>query len=168
VAEETFPLIVNPQSTDDIKTTAEYFRRGLILGLHSVANALAWIDMILITEPTPDIAIIEASLCGSRGPIAVAEWLAYTPGVFDKRTVARRLLGAMHVWLSQDRAKAAKVAHWLYQMALDGDTPDGVAEERMWYFDDAFGLATDGVYGNAEELCEELIAFLAQYDRHTG
>ena len=48
-------MIVNSLSNNDIKTTAEFFRRGLILGLHSVANAMDWIDTILVTEPMPDI-----------------------------------------------------------------------------------------------------------------
>ena len=32
----------------EIKTTAEYFRRGLMLGLHSVADVMHWLDRMWI------------------------------------------------------------------------------------------------------------------------
>ncbi len=148
---------------NEIKTTAEYFRRGLMLGLHSVTDVMPWLDRILTTEATPDIALIEASLSGSQGTLAVADWLAQTQGAFDNRIVAGRLLGAMGALLQRKPAQSQKVTGWLYQMAMDDEVPDEAAGAAMWYFDDALGLAVNGVYGSAEELCDELRVFLNRY-----
>ncbi len=73
---------------DNIKETAEYFRHGLHLGLHTVVETMVWLDVVIAEEPVPDIAIIEAALSGSRGPIAVADWLAQVPGTYVRGAVA--------------------------------------------------------------------------------
>jgi hypothetical protein len=142
-----------------VKETAEYFHYGLMLGLHSVRDAMAWIDTIIDAEPVPDIALIEASLSGSRGPRAVADWLAQVPGEFDKQKVAKLLMRAMLERLNQDPEQAQRIARWLYEMALEA--PDE-AENEMWYFDDALELASDGIYGDVNEIRNELVTFLAR------
>lgn len=153
---QTYP----PQNT---KETAEFFRYGLIHGLHSVDSAMDWIDTVLIAETTPDITLIEASLCGSRGPLAVADWLSQVPGEFDRRVVARRLFGAMEMLLHQNPAKSQIVAHWLYLMAQDEYIPADEAESQMWSFDEDLSLAADGIHGCMEELNKDLDRFLAGY-----
>lgn len=148
---------------DSIKETAEFFRYGLMLGIHIAIDAIAWLDTVLIADPAPDIALIEASLCGSRGPVAVADWLKQVPGKFDRKMVARRLCSEMFVLLRKDRTQAPVVAHWLYQMALDDFAPDKEAEQEMWYFDDALILARGGMYGDVAEINDELERFLSHY-----
>jgi hypothetical protein len=98
--------MANPQGVNAIKTTAEYYRRGLLLRLDILSDAMVWIDATLITEPDPDIALIEASLCGSKGSIAVADWLAQIPGEADQKTVARRMLSAMLARIDRDPEEA--------------------------------------------------------------
>jgi hypothetical protein len=138
---------------NSIKTNAEYYQRGLIMGLDLLAETMAWIDQTLVTEAVPDIALIEASLCGSQGPYAVADWLAQLPGEADKRMVARRLLYRMLPLIPE-------VVHWLYDMASDDDWPDLAGEGQMWSFWDEYDDAVSGVYGNLEEIRKELRAFL--------
>ena len=141
------------QRTNAIKTTAEYYRRGLMFGLDLLAETMAWLDHMLLTEDVPDIALIEASLCGSHGPIAVAEWLAQIPGEFDQRMVARRLLNAM-------LPLSPHVTHWLREMAeeefwpeLEGEGPMGI----FWY---EYYDALNGIHGDPEEIRKEITALL--------
>lgn len=138
---------------DVIKTTAEYYRRGLLLGLDLMPEAMVWIDSILVSEATPDIAMIEASLCGSHGPFAVADWLAQVPGEIDRPMVARRLLYGM-------LPRIPEVTHWLYEMAGEGDWPDLAGERQMGSFWDEYDDAVNGIYGDPEEIYRELRAFL--------
>lgn len=155
---------------DDIKTTAEYYRRGLLVGIHSVADAMMWINEVLITEPEPDVALIEASLSGREGATVVAEWLWQVPGEFDRIWLEISLLGAMYRWLLQDRTRTGNVAEWLYNLALENLDRDNHPHEvtpEMWHFYDDFLLAKDGVYGNEEDVRDELIKFLAQYNQDT-
>ncbi|HLJ55392.1 MAG TPA: hypothetical protein VKT77_10160 [Chthonomonadaceae bacterium] len=150
---------------DDIKEKAESFRRGLHLGLHAVADVIPWLDAVIDEEPEPDIAIIEAALSGSRGPLAVADRLAEVPGTFDRRAVTARLIGAMVGLLRRDPSKIKAIARWLFQLALDGDAPDDEAENFMWGFEDDLLLAMDGVYGDVNDLRTELQEFLSRYER---
>jgi len=141
------------QSANEIKTTAEYYRRGLLLGLDLMAETMAWLDRMLLTEDVPEIALIEASLSGSSGPIAVADWLGQLPGEFDQPMVARRLLNAM-------LPLAPKVTHWLFQMATEDDWPDLEDEGQMWSFWDEYDDALNGIHGDPEAISKDIRAFL--------
>jgi hypothetical protein len=147
----------------EIKEGAELYRRGLLLGLLSVSDAITWLDVVIASEAKPDIAIIEASLSGSRGPIAVADWLKEVPGPFDERAVAGRLLGKMHGGLVDGALPPATVTRWLFQMAMDGDAPDDQAEGQMLGLDDELSLAADGIVGSVPEIRDRLEQFLRAY-----
>jgi len=141
------------QNANEIKTTAEYYRRGLLLGLDLMVETMAWLDQRLLTEDVPEIALIEASLCGSHGPIAVAEWLAQIPGEFDQRMVARRLLNAM-------LPQSPHVTHWLREMAEEEFWPDLEGEDPMGTFWYDFEDALDGIHGDPEAISKEITALL--------
>ncbi|MCW3051984.1 MAG: hypothetical protein JWN14_1154 [Chthonomonadales bacterium] len=145
---------------NSIKTTAEFYRRGLLMGLDLLAETMAWIDQTLVTEAVPDIALIEASLCGSQGRYAVADWMAQIPGECDKTMVVRHLLGRMLLIIDRDPAHIPDVTHVLYQMAGEDDWPDLAGERCMWSFWDDFDLAAIGRYGDPKEVIAEMRAFL--------
>jgi len=148
------------QNANEIKTTAEYYRRGLLLGLDLMAETMAWLDQGLLTEDVPEIALIEASLCGSHGPIAVADWLGQLPGEFDQPTVARRLLRGMLTLIDRYPARILEVTRWIYQMALDDEWPGLEGENGMWSFWDYYDMAVDGIHGDPEVIRKDIRAFL--------
>jgi len=150
-------LIYKPM--DEIKTNAEYYRRGMLLGLNVMAEAMAWIDRTVTAESVPAIALIEASLCGSQGPIAVAYWLAQLPGEFDKKRVARRLLAGMFNRIKRD-PDAMEVTYWMLLMATEDDWPGLVGEGNMWTFRDDYDNAANGIYGDPDEIRKEVRGFL--------
>lgn len=143
-----------------MKEQAEFYRVALLLGIIQIENAIAWCDSIIMKEESPDIAIIEASISGSKGATAVADALSEVKGEFDKRIVTKRIFGSMYDLVSQDRKQALKVARLLYHMAIDSDLPDEEVEPEMWYFDDAIYLARDRVYGDEEKVIDEMLQFL--------
>jgi hypothetical protein len=143
-----------------MKEQAEFYRAALLLGIIQIKDVIAWCDSIIIEEELPDIAIIEASMSGSKGVNAVADALSGVKGGFDKRVVTKHIFGSMYDFVSQDRKQAPKVARQLYHMAIDNDVPSDEAEPEMWYFWDAIDLAVDGIHGDEEKLIDEMLQFL--------
>ncbi len=146
-----------------LKETAEYYRIGLAIGLISTAEAMTWIDSVLICETEPDMALIEASLSGSRGAYAVADELAGVEGSALREAVARRLLARMSVLLSSDAETANQIVGWLDRMADEDYAPTPQAKAEMEGLEEDFYLANDGIYSSVAEVTEELRTFLQRY-----
>lgn len=146
-----------------IKEQAEIYRIGLMLGIFKVSDVLAWCDSIIMAKSSPDIAIIETTMAGSKGINAVIHALSEVSGEFDKQSVVKQILGVMYYLLNQDRKQAPHIARCLYSMAMYNDAPGENAEADMWRFWDAIDLALDGYYGDVEELTDELLKFLEKY-----
>ena len=146
-----------------MKGQAEIYRRGLLLGLFKKSEVIAWCDTIIMAEAAPDLAIIQASMAGSKGVNAVAQALAEVPGDYDRQVVIAQLLAVMRELLRQDRTQAPNVARWLYEMAMDDNVPDATARADMVYFWDTIDLALNGVLGDVEALTGELLQFLNKY-----
>ncbi len=66
----------------------------------------------------------------------------------------------MHDVVAHDRDQALRIAELLYRMALDNDGPHEGDEPDMWYFYDAIDIAADGIYGDEEQLIDEMLQFL--------
>ncbi len=158
-------LARNSRSSEhkDMKEQAEVFRVGLLLGLFKLSDVIAWCDSVIMEEATPDIAIIEASISGSKGVNAVANALSEVEGEFNKRSVTKLIFRSMYDSVNQDRKQAPQIAEWLYRMAFDYGAPDEEAESEMTYYYDAIDLAVDGIYGDAEKLTEKMLQFLHEY-----
>lgn len=149
----------------NLKEMAECYRIGLKLGMFCVPEVMAWIDSVLLAEPEPDIALIEASLCGSRGPSAVALELGGVSGPCHREAIRQCLLSAMHALLTADRRKAPSVAHWLEHLAsheiiVDADE---AAYGEMLSLAEYHYLAKEGIVGNVEEVTDQILQFLARY-----
>lgn len=143
-----------------MKEQAEFYRVGLLLGLISLSDAVAWCDSIITAEEAPDIGIIEASISGSQGVSAVAAALTQVEGEFDYRTVTKRIFRAMYDLVKNDRSQAHEVASMLYQMASENDLPSLDCEAEMWAFCDAIHLAAEGILGDKDKLIDEMVDFL--------
>ncbi|RYG66191.1 hypothetical protein EON80_15920 [bacterium] len=121
-------------SNSAIKAEAEFYRIALEFGLCDPAEAIVWCDSVIMAEAAPDIAIIEASLTGSRIKHALIKELAQVAGTADPEVIKRRLFGAMHTLLLENRDNAPRVAECLYGIADEnGDYPP-MDEPEMWDF----------------------------------
>ena len=146
-----------------MKEQAEVYRVGLLLGLFKLSDVIAWCDSVIVAEESPDIAIIESSMSGSKGVNAVANALAEVEGAFNKRSVINLLFRSMYNLVNHDRKQAPRVAEQIYRLAFDYGAPDEKAESEMTYYYDAIDLAVDGVYGDAEKLTDKMLHFLYEY-----
>ena len=145
------------------KEQAEIYSVGLPLGFFELADVITWCDTIIMEEPLPDLAIIKASLSGSKGRYAVASALSEVEGEFDKRSIFRAIFRFMYELVNEDRKRAAEVAEKLYYMAFEYGAPDDKAESEMTHYYDSIDLAVARVYGDVEQLTDEMLQFLLQY-----
>lgn len=146
-----------------MKEQAEVYRVGLLLGLFKLSDVISWCDSIIMAEASPDVAIIEASISGSKGINAVSNALSEVNGEFNKRLVTKVIFRSMYDLVNRDRKQAPQVAEWLYRMAFDYGALDEEAKSEMTYYYDAIDLAVDCIYGDVEELTDRMLQFLQEY-----
>lgn len=68
-------------SWSEVKADAERLRLGLITGLATVEDAVAWADEMIRAAPGPDDALLEIGLAGRRGRKDVIALLGEVPGI---------------------------------------------------------------------------------------
>jgi len=146
-----------------IKEQSEVFRRGLLLGLFRVLPVIAWCDSVIMAEPSPDVAIIEASLAGSRGADAVARALSEADGDFEESKVISALFRPMLDILNANAKQASTIGEWLYRMVQNGWAPNEEVEADMINLPEDMDMAQEGICGNLEAVTNEMRRFLEKY-----
>lgn len=151
---------------DSHRTIAEAYQRALECGLPVIPEVSAWVDRVITEEPRPSFAMIEAS-SASGDPSAFLTALRGVPGVADPHGRRRLLFAIMFRTLERDPNTIHAIVRGLFSMAVDGDIPDSDAARCMWYFDDALGLAEEGVHGRVEDVRRDLVEFLREFGEVT-
>jgi len=144
------------------RTIAEAYHRALEFGIADVSEVDTWVDSVIVAEPRPAFAFIEASSAGGE-PGALLAALREVPGVADAGARRRLIFGIMSRALDRDPCAIKRIVRALYSMALDGDVPDPDGEQWMWSLDDALDLAEQGIYGHKDDVRRDLVQFLRQY-----
>ena len=83
------------------RTIAEAYHRTLEFGLADVAEVVAWVDSVIMAEPRPAFALIEASSSGGE-PGALLAALRDVPGVADASARRRLIFGIMRRAFERD------------------------------------------------------------------
>ncbi len=144
------------------RTIAEAYLRALEFDLADVAAIDAWVDGVILAEPEPAPAFIEASAAKCK-PDTLMTALRDIPGEANAAARRRIVIGIMAETLRRDPEAIKRIVRALYQMALDGDAPNQEAESEMWSFDDELDLAGQGIYGSTEDVRRDLVRFLARH-----
>lgn len=147
-----------------LEGNAALLRSGLLYGLVSVSEVVAWADAEIAARERPHPALIEVAMGGRLTPGELAAELDPLTTGCDEGKQIGRLLGFMYRTLSRDPGSAPRIASTLYSFAHadllpGGGDPGG----HMFYFDDALDLASSGVYGTVDGVVEEMLRFLAPY-----
>lgn len=147
-----------------LNETAAIFRFGLLHGLVSASEVIAWADALIESQAEPHPDLIEVALGGSGGPVRLIDELKPLASGCRDEDIVEGILGLMYRALASDPNLARHIARTLYSMAVSGLHPGG-EEVLMWmfHFDDAFALAGDHGYGTIEETTHEMLQFLAPY-----
>lgn len=149
-------------NTEVIKEEAELYRLLLITGFAKCEEVVAWADKIIETTENPPDQVIEISITTKINDII--SMLGQIKGDYDFNAIFKKFLGTLFERLSLDSAVAAKLAHKLYvfMFECEHELPPEI-EKMIYYFDDGFDLAVQGVYGNVNDLTSEFKAFLCKY-----
>jgi hypothetical protein len=151
-----------------LKTEATALRKCLLARAIPVSYAIRWADQYLERTPQPLYEVIAVSMATSRLEDAIADLLDEVPGTADAKAVLRNVFRLMADSVRDDSSRETAVAAALYAMALADDAPSDSAESFMLYFDDAFALALDGIYGDLEMVRAELRQFLSHEAGEAG
>ena len=130
-----------------------------------MTEVVTWADMIIAREPSPDPAVIDVALSGSRSPADMVTQLREVPGDADPIVVSKGLLGRFLDELTRNPAAGQRIAGWLYQLAAHGELPEAVFGWEAYALEDEFELARSGVYGSHEEAVARLRAYLERFSR---
>jgi len=163
---------IRTDDLDDTKERAEYFRFGLMLGVHTVSDVVRWADSEIKRQVKPPYIFIELSLMEHSSPKDVRTKLNKFPGSVDKSKILRKilpkLLGHMYFLLSHHPEYGPTLANNLYQIYVELDQELGyfsLPQELypMLALDDQYSLAQQGTYGTEQEVLQDFLAFLKPY-----
>lgn len=163
---------IRADGLDETKEKAEYFKFGLMLGLHTVSDVVHWADSEIKRKLKSPYIFIELSLMEHSSPKDVRTKLNEFPGSEDKSRILRKilpkLLGHMYLLLSHHPEYGPTLANNLYQIYIELDQEFGhfsLPQELypMLALDDQYLLAQQGTYGTEEEVLQDFLAFLKPY-----
>lgn len=149
-----------------MKVQAEVYRLGLLSGYFANDNVINWADQVIAEEEKPDIEIIDVAFGKHLKSIDLARLLENVKGEIEAELPFKILLGLYSKELKEKTKTPSEVAKSVY-FALNSITttkPSSKEEQLIYYFDDRFDLAIAGVYGNLQDLENELRDFLSQYE----
>lgn len=142
------------------KEEAEALRLGLVAGIASVADAVAWADEVIMADPRPDSAILDVSLAAKQPAFEVAKLLGAVRGPVDLERAARLLLGRMLRLLDEEPRRGGELAVSLYRLATNGALPDDRFGIEPYFLDDEFDLVRQGIYDSDAAAREQLRRYL--------
>lgn len=149
--------------TWNVKTIAEAYRRALAVGVADPAETVQWLDREIASEAHPISELLDASLALSAGVPALIGALGALPGECNTALAVRGFFYLARRGLAENKQRGPAIAQALFRMAVNKEAPSSSAESGMYYFHDAFDLATQGIHGSEEEVRSELMNFLGEH-----
>ena len=148
----------------NIKEDAEFFKLGLLAGYVTPQEVIQWADTLIAQQDKPSGEILDISIATSPDDLVVK--LRKIEGAYDWSRVVQRFFNIVYDALQQDHSRAASIARDLYHLmhACEQEfSPD--IQHAIYYFDDGFDLANQRIYGNSQQLTQELLDFLQRQIR---
>jgi hypothetical protein len=146
-----------------IRDTAQAFRAGLIGGYVSIADVVAWADVLIGEDcgrDAPQLFDLALLRSGDLGP--AISLLSDLPGDWNPGNVGRDIARLVHGGLISGKLTERQAATALYVAVREGLSPDAEFESMAYYFDDGVDLALQGVYGNLADVRAEMLDYLSR------
>jgi hypothetical protein len=124
----------------DCKLAAEYYRIGLVAGIVSIAEVVAWADRLISLEDTVDSALFDVSLAGSKSIDEMDSVLRGVRGAANPEAVGEALLGRLADELRAGKRDVGTViclAHHLIRTGVLSDKQSGEVSVLEEYYDRA-------------------------------
>lgn len=150
----------------EIKTMAEVYRLGISIGFQTVQDVIRWADKLIEQFDSPPYEIIELSLSAKEKPDDVCFKLKMVKGEFDIDLPPKIILGLLGEYLNttQDTSNVIMMLDRLIE-----HLPESCEwiELKIHWLSDGFYLAKQNIYGDLQEVENNLKKFLMQFEGYT-
>ncbi|MCU5242802.1 hypothetical protein OCA05_25050 [Bacillus cereus] len=149
---------------DNIKIIAEVLSIGLQIGLFSKTEIIDWADQTIEALDSPSIEIIEVSLSSNDKLVDIVPKLKNVKGTYDKKLPVKIILGLLWDKFILNEENVLKIKPFISNL-IHNDCCEGFSyvDEQLYNFNEDINLAVDNIYGNLEDISQELKSFLFPY-----
>ncbi|HFJ9453278.1 hypothetical protein BK704_27955 [[Bacillus thuringiensis] serovar konkukian] len=149
---------------NNIKITAEVLSIGLQIGLFSKTEVIDWADHTIETLDSPSIEIIEVSLSSNDKLIDIVPKLKNIKGTYDKKLPIKIILGLLWDKFILNEENVLKIKPFIFNLIHNNCCEEfSYVDEQLYNFNEEINLAADNIYGNLEDISQELKSFLSPY-----
>ncbi|PEM59840.1 hypothetical protein CN539_22030 [Bacillus toyonensis] len=148
----------------NIKIIAEVFRIGLQIGLYSKTEVIEWADHTIETLDSPSNEIIEVSLSSNDKLVDIVSKLKNIKGTYDKKLPVKIILGLLWEKFMINEENVLKIQPFISDL-IHNNCCEGFdyVDEQLYNFNEEINLAADNLYGNLEDISQEIKSFLSIY-----
>ncbi|OTW89175.1 hypothetical protein BK702_10445 [Bacillus thuringiensis serovar cameroun] len=148
----------------NIKIITEVFRIGLQIGLFSKTEVIKWADHAIETLDSPSIEIIEVSLSSNDKLVDIVSKLKNIKGTYDQKLPVKIILGLLWEKFMINEENVLKIKPFISNLILNNccEGFDKV-DIQLYNFNEEINLAADNIYGNLEDISQEIKSFLSPY-----
>lgn len=148
----------------NIKIIAEVFRIGLQIGLFSKTEVIEWADHTIETLDSPSNEIIEVSLSSNDKLVDIVSKLKNIKGTYDQKLPVKIILGLLWEKFMINEENVLKIKPFISDL-IHNNCCEGFdnIDEQLYDFNEEIDLAADNIYGDLEDVSQEIKSFLSPY-----
>ncbi|MED3447913.1 hypothetical protein P4483_29120 [Bacillus thuringiensis] len=148
----------------NVEIIAEVFRIGLQIGLFSKTEVIKWADHTIETLDSPSIEIIEVALSSNDKLVDIVSKLKNIKGTYDKKLPVKIILGLLWKEFMINEENVLKIQPYISDL-IHNNCCEGFdyVDERLYNFNEEVKLAADNIYGNLEDISQEIKSLLSPY-----
>ncbi|MDA2157875.1 MULTISPECIES: hypothetical protein [Bacillus cereus group] len=148
----------------NIKIIAEVLSIGLQIGLFSKTEVIDWADQTIEALDSPSIEIIEVSLSSNDKLVDIVLKLKNVKGAYDKKLPVKIILGLLWDRFILNEENVLKIKPFISNL-IHNNCCEGFSyvDEQLYNFNEEINLAADNIYGDLEDISQELKSFLSPY-----
>ncbi|MGG0279086.1 hypothetical protein ABEY37_04885 [Bacillus pacificus] len=148
----------------NIKIIAEVLSIGLQIGLFSKTEIIDWADQTIEALDSPSIEIIEVSLSSNDKLVDIVPKLKNVKGTYDKKLPVKIILGLLWDKFILNEENVLKIKPFKFNLIHNNCCEEfSYVDEQLYNFNEEINLAADNIYGNLEDISQELKSFLSPY-----
>jgi hypothetical protein len=145
----------------DIRIQASARELAIKYGALSLEEIVKWADGEILNNEEPNPHFYDLSLSRTMGDALSA--LNCFGKSENKAEVSKLAFRFFYNHITANEGYHQIIAKALYDMAMEGLIPSPEAEGAMWAFWDELDLAIDRIYGDPDNINNELIEFIKNY-----
>lgn len=148
----------------NMKIIAEVFRIGLQISLFSKTEVIKWADHTIETLDSPSIEIIEVSLSSNDKLVDIISKLKNIKGTYNQKLPVKIILGLLWEKFMINEENVLKIQPFISDL-IHNNCCEGFdnVDVQLYNFNKEINLAADNIYGNLEDISQDIKSFLSPY-----